>query len=112
MSRNAILVIVILFVVVVSVGVVTVHDGKLAPTPMGSINDLSLATGLPVTVRGVITDIVGTTVMVRDGSGVVSFTWADTASLTEFQLVVVRGVINSAHTLTDVTSVEPVWLFA
>ncbi|MGY5860413.1 MAG: hypothetical protein RTU63_13665 [Candidatus Thorarchaeota archaeon] len=111
-SRNTILVIVILFVAVSAVGVVAVHDGKLAPTPMESINDMTIASDTPVTVRGVITGIVATSVTVRDATGVVVFNWADAASLTPYTLVVVRGVVNSVHTLKDVTSVEQVWLFA
>jgi hypothetical protein len=111
-SRNSILVIIILLVAVVSVAVVAVHDGKLAPTPMGSLNDGTVIEGTPVVLRGVITGIVATTVTIRDVSGIVSFNWADAASLTPYQLVVVRGVVNSIHTLRDVTSVAPVWLFA
>jgi hypothetical protein len=113
MSTTTVLVILILIVSVVSVAAVAWHDGKIGATPMGSINDLTVAHGTQVTVRGVITLIIGgISITISDGTGTVSVPWTDTASLSMYSLVVARATVNSAHTMMDTVSVEPVWLFA
>ena len=79
---------------------------------MGSINDSTVENGTVVTVRGTITIIVGPLVTISDDTGGVGFTWSDAASLTLHSIVVVKGEVFSPHILTDVTSVERVWVFA
>ena len=110
-AASKILVVVIL-VAVVSIAVVGWHDGLIGATPMGSINDFTVDSGTAVTVKGEVTLIVLTVVTISDSTGGVAFEWADAGSLSLHTLVVVRGVVFSAHILTDVSSVTPVWLFA
>ena len=113
MSTTTVFIILILVISIVSVTAVAWHDGKIGTTPMGSINDLSVAHGTQVTVRGVITLIIGgISITINDGTGTVLVPWTNTASLTMYSLVVARATVNSAHTLMDTVSIEPVWLFA
>ena len=113
MSTTTVLVILVLVISVVSVAAVAWHDGKIGSTPMGSINDLSVPHGTQVTVRGVITLIIGgISITINDGTGTVLVPWTDTASFSMYSLVVARATVNSAHTMMDTISVEPVWLFA
>lgn len=112
MSTTTVLLIIVLLVAVVSATVVAWHDGKIGVTPLVSINNFEVDSGTPVTVRGVITSIGASSLTISDGLGAVSVPWADTSSFRLTMLVVVRAIVNSIHTLTDVTSVEPVWLFA
>lgn len=112
-SASKILIVVVL-IAVVAIGVVGWHDGVIGVTPMGNINDGTVDEGTAVTVKGEISIIVlaTNTVTIGDTTGGVAFTWADAASLSLHQRVVVRGVVFSLHILTDVSSVAPVWLFA
>lgn len=113
MSTATVFLILILIIASVSIAAVAWHDGKIGATPIGSINDSSVTSGTPVTVRGTITGIVsGLLVTINDGTGSIAVEWADTASITLYSLVVVRAIVNSFHALRDTTSIEPVWLFA
>jgi hypothetical protein len=110
-SASKILIVVIL-IAVVSIAIIGWHDGLIGVTPMGSINDLSVHNGTAVTVKGEITLIVLTAVTITDSTGGVVFTWADAGSLSLHTIVVVRGVVSSFLTLSDVSSVAPIWIFA
>ena len=110
-STSKILIVVIL-IAVVAVAFVAWHDGKIAVTPLGDINDFTVDSGTAVRVRGTITAIILTGVTINDGTGGVLFNWPDAASLTLNSIVVVTGEVFSPHILTDVTSVTPIWVFA
>ena len=102
------LLVVIVVVAVGGLGLIAWHDGLIGTTPLGSINDLSVSSG-PVVVRGKITNIVGSSVRIEDGTGVVIFNWYGPATIGT--TVVVRAEVNSAHTLKLASIVEPVWFF-
>jgi hypothetical protein len=102
---------ILLVVALIAVGTLVVvawHDGLIGTTSLGSINNLTVSSGA-VTVRGEITGIAGTTITLNDGTGGVEFDWSGPATL--HSIVVVRGVITSAHHLGLVSSVDVVWLF-
>lgn len=103
---------VIVVIAIVTFGIVAWHDGLVGVTPIGDINDFSVDNGTAVTVKGEITIILGSLVTVTDETGSLGFTWADADSLELHDIVVVRGVVSSFITLTDVSSVAIVWLFA
>jgi hypothetical protein len=107
-SGTRILITVVALIAVASFVVVAWHDGLIGVTPIGNINSLSVSTGA-VAVKGEITSIVGTTITLSDGTGGVSFEWVGPVTL--HSIVVVRGVIWSAHILYLVSSVDVVWLF-
>ena len=105
------IIILIVVISVISFAAVAWHDGKFGVTPIGSINDLTVDSGSLVTVRGVITSIAGPLVTITDDTGGVAFSWSDAASLTLYSMVVVKGEVLSPYVLTEITSVERVWLF-
>lgn len=106
--------IVIVLIVIVSIAVVGWHDGLIGVTPMGDINDGTVDMNTPITVKGEVTSIILAlnTVTIGDTTGGVSFLWSGASSLSLHTRVVVRGLVLSLHILYNVTSVEPVWLFA
>ncbi|MFW9959114.1 MAG: hypothetical protein ACFFCT_13670 [Candidatus Odinarchaeota archaeon] len=110
-SASKILIVIIL-IAVVSVAIISWHDGLIGVTPIEDINNFSVGNGTAVTVKGEITIILGTIVTMADSTGIVAFTWSDASSLSLHSIVVVRGVVSSFATLSDVTSVATVWFFA
>jgi hypothetical protein len=110
-SASKILIVIIL-IAVVSFAIVGWHDGLFGVTPMGDINDFTVENGTAVTVKGEITLIVLTVVTIADSTGGVAFDWADASSLSLHSIVVVRGVVSSFLTLSDVSSVALIWIFA
>ncbi|MGY5855225.1 MAG: hypothetical protein RTS72_01410 [Candidatus Thorarchaeota archaeon] len=100
---------VVVVIAIITFGVVGWHDGILGVTPCGDINDLSVDSGTTVRVRGEITAIVLFVVTLSDGTGGVAFSW--TGPATVGSIVVVTGVVQSAHFLHLVSSVEVVWIF-
>jgi hypothetical protein len=112
-SASKILIVIVL-IAVVSIAIVGWHDGLIGATPMGDINNGTVAEGTAVTVKGEITNIntISSEITIGDTTGGVSFHWVDAASMLLHTRVVVRGVVFSLHILTDVSSVDPVWVFA
>jgi hypothetical protein len=102
----------IILILVVGIAIIGWHDGLVGVTPIENINNFSVDNGTAVTVKGEITLIFGNLVTIADSTGSLGFTWADSGSLSVHSIVVVRGVVSSFLTLTDVSSVAPVWLFA
>ena len=100
---------VVVVIAIVSFGVVTWHDGILGITPLEDINDLSVDAGTTVRVRGEITIILLGAITLNDGTGAVVFLWSGPATLNS--IVVVTGVVQSALSLHQVSSVEVVWIF-
>ena len=100
---------VVVLIAIVTFGVVGWHDGILGVTPCGDINDLSVDSGTTVRVRGEITIILLGSITLSDDTGGVIFLWAGPATLNS--IVVVTGVVQSAHFLHLVSSVEVVWIF-
>ncbi|NHJ12058.1 MAG: hypothetical protein EAX95_00170 [Candidatus Thorarchaeota archaeon] len=81
---------------------------------MGNINDGTVPEGTAVTVKGEIANInpMLDTITIGNTTGGVAFEWAGADSMLLHTRVVVRGVVFSLHILTDVSSVDTVWLFA
>jgi hypothetical protein len=100
---------VVVVIVIVSLGVVSWHDGLFGLTSINDINDGLVSVGTPVSVKGEITARVGNLVTVQDGLNILGFTWTGASTLNS--IVVVRGVVSSFITLADVTSVDIVWIF-
>ena len=106
--------IVVILIVVLSIAFIGWHDGVIGATSMSKINDGTLDMNTPVTVKGEVTAIIPVlnSVTVADTTGGVSFVWAGADSLSLHTRVVVRGLVFSLHILYNVTSVQPVWVFA
>jgi hypothetical protein len=102
----------IILVLVVAVAIIGWHDGLIGVTPIENINNFSVDNGTSVTVKGEITIILGDLVTISDSTGSLGFTWAGSGSLSLHSIVVVRGVVSSFITLSDVSSVAPIWLIA
>lgn len=102
----------IILVAVIAVAILGWHDGLFGVTPIENINNFSVDNGTAVTIKGEITLIFGDLVTISDSTGSLGFTWADSGSLSLHSIVVVRGVVSSFITLTDVSSVALVWLIA
>lgn len=113
-SSTSKIVIAIVLIAVVAIAIVGWHDGLIGVTQMGNINDGTVPDGTPVTVKGEITNIIPALnqITIADTTGGVVFEWAGADSMLLHTRVVVRGVVFSLHILTDVTSVDLVWLFA
>ncbi|MGY5877028.1 MAG: hypothetical protein RTU30_14855 [Candidatus Thorarchaeota archaeon] len=93
---------------VVSIGVIAWHDGLVGITSMGEINNLNISGGTSVRLKGEITSI-GSMLTASDGTGAVSFTWSGPVTLN--WVVVITGVVGSAHVMQSVSAVDPVWIF-
>ena len=106
-TRNIILVVILIGVI--SFGVIAWHDGLIGITPMGDINDLSVDSGTTVRMKGEITAIVGPLVTASDGTGGVVFDWTGPIDLNS--IVVITGVVGSAHIMQSVSAVDIVWIF-
>ncbi len=108
----------IVILIVVGISVVAWHDGVIGATSIQDINEGDVNTGTVVTVKGEVTAIVslpilGTRVFIADlddDSYGLTFEW-DGDIPAVGSIVVVRGEVNSIFTLTDVTSVQVVWIF-
>jgi len=111
-SNTSKIILVVIVIAVIGVAFIAWHDGKIGVTPMGDINDFTVDSGTAVRVRGTISAIVLTLVTINDGTGGVAFTWPDAADLSVGNIVVVTATVFSLHILTDVTSVQVVWVFA
>jgi len=99
---------VVVIVVAITVGVVAWHDGLIGVTEISDINNGTVSNGTSVTIKGEVTLRIGNILTVSDGSNFVGFDWTGASTLNS--IVVVRGVVSSLITLTDVTSVEIVWI--
>jgi len=107
-SKTKIL-LVIVVIAVVTVGVVAWHDGLIGITRVQDINNGTVSVGSSVAVKGEIIIIFGNLITISDDGNIVAFSWSGPSTLNS--IVVVRGVVGSFVTLTDVTSVEVVWIF-
>lgn len=108
-KSTAKILLVVVVIVIVFVGVVSWHDGLFGLTNISDINDGSVSVGTSVAVKGEITARIGNFVTVQDGLNILGFTWTGATTLNS--IVVVRGVVSSFLTLSDVTSVDVVWIF-
>jgi hypothetical protein len=100
---------VVALIVIVAIGVVSWHDGLFGLTSISDINGGLVAVGTSVAVKGEITARIGNLVTVQDGANILGFTWTGASTLNS--IVVVRGIVSSILTLSDVTSVDIVWTF-
>ena len=100
----------IVLIAVVTIGVVAWHDGLIGLTSMNDINDGLVANGTHVTVKGELTGRLGNFITINDGANVLGFVWEGASTLNS--IVVVRGIVSSFITLSNVTSVDVVWIFA
>ena len=100
---------VVMVIAVVTIGVVAWHDGLIGRTSMKDINDNLLSIGSPVTIKGEVVGRLGNWIEIHDGPNGVVFEWTGPSTL--HSIVVVRGVVSSFISLTNVTSVDVVWIF-
>ncbi|TFG34176.1 hypothetical protein EU527_04820 [Candidatus Thorarchaeota archaeon] len=117
-GSNSKILVAVLIIALVACAVVIYHDGLVGVTPIDDINDFDIDDGTAVTVKGRITNIETITnwVIINDGSGSIGFEWGFADDLEENTVVVVRGVVKTTliviRYISDVTSVQPIWLFA
>lgn len=100
------------FIIIVAVGIVAWHDGLIGVTSIADINAGNIDNGTAVTIKGKLIFRAGNlhTVKSLSGDNFVIFEWAGSSPPLDL-IVVVRGVVSSIGTLSDVTSVEVVWVF-
>jgi len=101
---------VVVLISVIAIGFVSWHDGLIGLTSINDINDGLVPVGTPVSVKGEITLRVGNLITVADGSNFLAFEWGGASTLNS--IVVVRGVVSSIISLSNVTSVDVVWIFS
>ena len=104
------IILVVVLLAFVTVGIVSWHDGLIGLTSINDINDGLVPNGTHVSVKGEVTLRVGNVITVSDGANFVIFDWTGASTLNS--IVVVRGVVKSIITLSNVTSVDIVWVFA
>lgn len=101
---------VVVVIAIVTVGVISWHDGLIGLTSINDINDGLVPFGTFVAVKGEVTLRVGNFITISTGSNFVIIEWAGASTLNS--IVVVRGAVSSIITLANVTSVDVVWLFS
>ncbi len=101
-----------LFIIIVAVGIVAWQDGLIGEASIADINAGNIDNGTAVTIKGKLIFRAGNlhTVKSLSGDNFVIFEWAGSSPPLD-SIVVVRGVVSSIGTLSDVTSVEVVWVF-
>ncbi|MBY8998005.1 MAG: hypothetical protein KGD60_09745 [Candidatus Thorarchaeota archaeon] len=99
----------VILIAVVMVGIVAWHDGLIGLTSINDINDGLISNGTLVSVKGEITIRVGNLISLRDGPNLILFEWTGSSTLNS--IVVVRGTVSSPLSLSNVTSVDVVWIF-
>ncbi len=102
----------VFLIIIVAVGVVAWHDGLIGVTSIAEINAGNVDNGTSVTIKGRLVFRAGNLHTVRSISGdnFIIFEWAGSSPPLD-SIVVVRGVVSSIGTLSDVSSVEVVWVF-
>lgn len=113
----AILLTVMLSTVLLTLGVIYLHDNPANVTLISSINSEMTHVGANVTVKGNITSI-STTLMgshdqfvwLSDKTGSLNFFWTETW-LSIGWIVIVKGTVKNNHSLLPASSVELVLLF-
>ncbi len=121
-GSNSKLIAAVLLIALVTCAIVIYHDGLVGVTPIEDILEFDIIDGFAmddgtdVTIKGTITSITGDWVVVNDGTGSIGFDWNAAEDLQEDTVVVVRGTTDTTlliiRILSDVSSVQPVWLFA
>ena len=121
-GSNSKIIAAVLLIALVACAIVVYHDGLVGITPIEDIlefdiiNGFDMDDGTDVTIKGTITSIIGDWVVVNDGTGSIGFEWNAADDLQEDTVVVVRGTTDTTllvvRILSDVTSVQPVWIFA
>ena len=103
------IILVVVVIAIVAIGVVAWHDGLIGLTEISDINNGTVSNGSVVAIKGEVTFRLGNAMIVSDGSNSVGFEWEGASTL--HSIVVVRGTVSSIITLSDVTSVDIVWIF-
>ncbi len=101
---------IVLVIAIVAIGIVAWHDGLFGVTQIRDINQGDIDVGTAVTIKGELTARLGNLVTVNTGSNFVAFLWEGEIPPLH-SIVVVRGTVESFISLTDVTSVDAVWIF-
>lgn len=109
-KRN--IVILLIIVLIAGLGIIASHDGLIGATSIVDINNGDVPNGTQVVVKGELTIRFGDvhTITVVGGGNTLVFTWSG-SSPPLHSIIVVRGTVSSLLTLSDVSSVEVVWLF-
>jgi len=109
-KRNIVILLVI--VLIGGLGIIASHDGLIGTTSIIDINNGDIAIGTQVTVKGELTLRLGNahTITVVGGSNTLGFIWSG-SSPPLHSIIVVRGTVSSVISLSDVSSVDVVWLF-
>jgi hypothetical protein len=100
---------VVLLIAVVAIGIVAWHDGLIGTTSIRDINQGDIAVGTAVTIKGELTVVLFDLCTVATDNGLIVFTW-DGSKPPLNSIVVVRGTVSSIGSLSDVTSVDSVWI--
>ncbi len=105
-------IVVLLVICIASVSYVAWHDGVFGTTSIKSINNGDVDVGTIVTIKGKLTMRLGNihTIASLDEENALVFVWAGVSPAVD-SIIVVRGAVQSFISLTNVTSVETVWLF-
>jgi hypothetical protein len=102
---------IICVIAIIAFSFVLWHDGMIGVTSIRDINQGDFEEGTAVTIKGELILIMGDLMTVSGDGGVIGFRWEGTKPPLN-SIVVVRGIVQNAIWLRDVTSVDAVWIFA
>ncbi len=101
---------VIVVIAVITIGVISWHDGLFGLTSINDINDGLVPVGTNVAIKGEVTLRVGNILTISDGPNFVFVQWEGSSTL--HSIVVVRGNVATIASLENVTSLDVVWFFS
>ena len=115
--RKVLSVLLVMLMVEVSLACVYIHDNPVGLTRIDDINAGNIPVGANVTLKGRITQVIvwhmllnSQSVTISDGRNNITFSWSRSI-VNHGWSILVRGTVHSGHRLTNVISVERVWLF-
>ncbi len=103
-------VMVIVVLGIVGLGVIAWHDGLIGVTPISEINAGNVPAGTQVTIKGEYTGKFFSALIIKSGNSGLLFSW-DGSIPPVGAVIVVRGEVHDSLSLTNVVSVEIVWIF-
>lgn len=115
--RKVLSVLLVILMIEVSLACVITHDNPVGLTRIADIKAGKIPVGANVTVKGKITQVIvwpmslnSQSVTISDGRNNITFSWSRSIVHHGWSIFV-RGTVHSGHRLTNVISVERVWLF-